>query len=80
MTAQEVTTSDASWGQAKQPASRSLGPANPAWLAKLSAHLGIHPTRTIAPLLLSVWPGTSVKAVCCREACAYLMQVCMVFG
>lgn len=58
----------------QQPA--SLGPVDPSWLAKLSRTLGIQPARTVAPLLMSIWPGVHPAAICCREACAYLMQVC----
>ena len=54
----------------------SLGPVDPSWLAKLSGQLGIQPARTVAPLLMSIWPGVHAAAICCREACAYLMQVC----
>jgi hypothetical protein len=63
---------------ATQPA--SLGPVDPSWLAKLSGTLGIHPARTVAPLLMSIWPGVHSAAICCREACAYLMQVCSILS
>lgn len=53
----------------------SLGPVDPSWLAKLSCHLGIQPAKAVAPLLMAIWPGTSATAICCREACAYLMKV-----
>lgn len=75
MTEQEPAAAEASWGPSCTSSSRSLGPVDPSWLAKLSAHLGIHPARTVASLLLSIWPGTNIEAVCLREACAFLMQV-----
>lgn len=53
----------------------SLGPSDPAWLAKLSAHLGIAPAHTLAPLVHSIWPDTDAESLCCRESCALLMQV-----
>jgi hypothetical protein len=77
MTEQEPPPPAAVWGRATPPANHSLGPVDPSWLAKLSAHLGINPARTVASLLLSIWPGTGTGPVCCREACAFLMQVAL---
>lgn len=56
-------------------AQRDLGPGSPAWLAKLSAHLGINPAKTLATFLTQVWGGHGLESVCCREVCAVLMQV-----
>jgi hypothetical protein len=75
MTEHEPAPASAVWGRATPPANHSLGPVDPSWLAKLSAHLGINPARTVASLLLSIWPGTGTVPVCCRESCAFLMQV-----
>lgn len=72
---QAFATAEPVWTHRPTRPANSLGPADPSWLAKLSTHLGIHAAKTISPLLMSIWPGASVAAVCCREACACLLQV-----
>lgn len=61
--------------EALAQSSPAAGPADPTWLARLSARLGVHAAKSLSPALLAIWPGVSVTAVCCREAAAHLMQM-----